>query len=151
MDNGERFAKRIGDLEREIRELKTAHYKTATTISTMTITQLLSFDLAIYNGWEVWSNKRAIITLTSTDGSDMVSACYVNIKPSTLDQRYWYVNRLSSEEGEAKFEVLVYSQNATDWTTLNNGGSVSLFSNVQLVGSSKFTVSVSYKNIGSGS
>ena len=150
MDNGERYAKRITDLEREIRELKTAHYKTATTISTMTKTQLLSFDLKLYD-YEIWSNKRAIITLTTTDGSNMISACYVNVKPTSLDDRYYYVNRLSSGDGEAKFEVLVYSVNNTDWTTLFNGGSVDIFVNAQMVGSSDFTYSVEYKNIEGGS
>ena len=152
MDNGERFAKRIGDLEREIRELKTAHYKTATTISTTTKTQNLSFLLKIYNEWEVWSSKRAIITISTTDGSNMVSACYVDgITPSNLNMRYPYVNRLSSGDGEVKFEVLVYSQNSNDFNTLSGGGTVNLNYTVQIVGSSNFTVSVTYKNTESGS
>lgn len=151
MDNGERYAKRITDLEREIRELKTAHYKTATTISTMTETMLLSFDLKLYD-YEIWSDKRAIITLTTTDGSNMISACYLNVKvPSSLNDRFWYINRLSSGDGEAKFEVLVYSQNNDDWTTLFNGGSVTVVSNVQVVGSSEFTYSIEYKNVEGGS
>ncbi len=139
-------------LEKKIRMLKTSHYKTATTISTITDTAMLNFSLYLDSAYSVQSTKRAIVTLTSTDGSDMISACYLNgVTPNNLNDRYVFVNRLSAPEGVAKFEVIVMSQNYNDFETLLNGGSVNLSYGIQVIGSSKFTTSIVYRDFMGGS
>lgn len=147
------YAERLKNLEREIRQLKTAHYKTATTINTMTSNVNISFSLTLdLLSGSVYSTQRAIITMTTADNTDMISACYlVGITPNNYNNRYIIVNRLQSPAGQAKYEVIVISQNADDFNTLYGGGSVNLGYTVQLVGSSKFTTSISYRSITGGS
>lgn len=146
------YDKRIKELEKEIRNLKTTYFKTATTINTMTRTQSLSFSLTLEPlSGNIFSTKRAVITLTTTDNSDMISSCFLsNITPSNINDRFIQIQRLQSTTGKIRFGVAVFSQNYDDWVTLNGGGSVNLNYTVQLVGSSEFGVSVVYKNIDGG-
>lgn len=146
------YAKRIKDLEREIRNLKTTYFKTATTINTMTLNQTLNFSLTLDTvSGNIFSTQRAIITLR-TNNSNMINACYLNgMTPSNLDDRVVNIQRLNSNDNEIRYSVAVFSFNATDWQTLYNGGSVDLTYTVQLVGSSEFSSSLVYKAITGGS
>ena len=153
MISGDLFYKRLNDLKREIRYLKTAHFKTATTINTMTLNQTVNFSLTLDGlSGNIFSTQRAIITLTTDDSSEMVSACYLNnMTPSNLDDRFIFIKRVASNPGQVRFDIAVFSQNANDYNTLYGGGSVNLSYSLQLVGSSKFSVSVEYHNILGGS
>lgn len=146
------YDKKLKDLEREITNLKTAHFKTATTINTMTLTQTLNFSLTLDPmTHEIYSTQRAVITLTTSDNTDMISSCYLsNITPSNIDDRFIQIQRLKPDAGAVRFGVAVFSQNINDYNTLSGGGSVDLSYTVQLVGSSKFTISVTYKSINGG-
>ena len=152
MNQGQLYTKRLKDLEREIRNLKTAYFKTATTINTMTLNETLNFSLTLDTvSGNVFSTKRAIITLKTSD-SNMINACYLaNMTPSSLDGRVVNIQRLDSNNNEIRYSVAVFSFNANDWQTLYNGGSVDLSYTIQLVGSSEFTSSVKYNLITGGS
>lgn len=148
------YNKRINALKAEIRYLKTAHFKTATKISTMTATIPITFSLYLNNNTgDIYGDKRAIITLETLDNSEMISSCYVNnLTPSFInDNRYLSVNRITSDIGEIKYEVIVISQNYDDFVELSNGGSINLNFTLTLVGSSRFTPSVVYRNFFGGS
>lgn len=152
MINGEIFAMKIKALEKEVRALKTTHIKTATTISTMEASASITFNLFMPDAYTIVSDKRAIITLTTADGTDMISACYLDgVTPANLNSRYPFIYRINSPAGQAKYEVVLLSQNANDYQTISGGGSVQLNYNLKLIGSSKFTVSVSYTDILGGS
>lgn len=152
MINGEIFAMKIKALEKELRDLKTTHIKTATTINTMEQSTSASFTLTMPDPYTMVGSKRAIITLTTADGTDMISACYIDgLTPANLNDRYPYIYRLSAPTGQCKYEIVVVSQNANDYQTISGGGTVNLSYNVKLVGSSQFTTSVEYKNILGGS
>lgn len=142
---------RLKYIGQEIKNLKTAHFKTASTISTMTVNNTVSFNLKLYGNpmlyYEIFSAKRAVVTLTTTDSTNMISALYLrNLTPSTTNNRYIFTHRLASQPGEAKFVIYVYSQNQDDYTTLAGGGSVSVSYDIQGVGSSQFTMSISYED-----
>jgi len=146
------YDRRIKDLEKEVRNLKTGYFKTATTINTMTENQTLNFSLSLNPNAEIFSTQRAIITLDILDDSNMISACYLTgVNPKNLNNRFAFVKRLQSNNNQVKYEVLVYSQNPDDYETLAGGGSVNLTYTVQLVGSSRFTSSVNYRSITGGS
>lgn len=146
------YDRRIKDLEKEVRNLKTGYFKTATTINTMTQNQTLNFSLSLNPNAEIFSTQRAIITLDILDNSNMISACYLTgVNPNNLNNRFAFVKRLQSNNNQVKYEVLVYSQNPDDYETLAGGGSVNLTYTVQLVGSSRFTSSVNYRSITGGS
>lgn len=146
------YDRRIKDLEKEVRNLKTGYFKTATTINTMTQNQTLNFSLSLNPNAEIFSTQRAIITLDILDNSNMISACYLTgVNPNNLNNRFAFVKRLQSNNNQVKYEVLVYSQNPDDYDTLAGGGSVNLTYTVQLVGSSRFTSSVNYRSITGGS
>ncbi|WP_407457173.1 hypothetical protein [Fibrobacter sp.] len=146
---GDLWPKKINDLKREIRNIKTAHFKTATTINTMTDTAQVNFSLT-YDSLtgQAYSTQRAIITLNILDGSEMVSACYLlGTTPSNLNDRFAFIKRLDSIENQIRYDITVYSQNTSDIETLAGGGSVNLNYNIQLVGSSRFSTAIEYKNI----
>lgn len=146
------FYRRIVELKREIRNLKTAHIKTATTISTTTKTLTVNFSLTLDStSGNVYSSKRAVITATPADGGNMVSACYLDgVTPTSIDSRFIETLRLAPQEGNQRFGVAVTAGNASDFETLWGGGSVNLSYDVQVVGSSNFDLSVEYRNIDGG-
>lgn len=146
------YNKKINNLKREIRNLKTAHFKTATTIKTMSSTTNITFSLYLdTNTNEIYGSERAIITLTTTDNSEMISACYINELNANLDDRYLRVQRITSDPGTIKYEIIIISYNQNDYTILGGGGSVNLNYTLTLVGSSKFTSSISYRSFFGGS
>lgn len=152
MINGEILGMKIKWLEKEITALKTTHIKTATKISTLEKTTSVNFTLTMPDPYTMVGSKRAIITMTTTDGTDMISACYLDgLTPSNLNDRYPFIYRLDSPAGQAKYEVVVLSQNANDYQTLSGGGTVNLSYNLKLVGSSDYNLTVEYRNILGGS
>ena len=152
MDGKKLYDEKIKSLDREIRSLKTTYFKTATTINTMTKNDTVSFSLTLDNlSGNIFSTKRAIVTLTTSDASNMISACYLyNMTPSGLDDRFVQIQRLQPTSGSVRFGIAVFSLNYNDWVTLSNGGSVNLSYTIRTVGSSKFTTSITYKNIDGG-
>lgn len=152
MNQHEAFDAKMRYLESELLNLKTTHFKTATTISTMTNTDTLNFSLMLDSiSTNVFSTKRAVVTLTTSDGTDMLSSCYLlNATPTSLDNRTVQIQRLCSQAGIVRFGIAVFSQNANDFDTLSHGGSVNLTYTIQTVGSSVFTTSIQYKNINGG-
>lgn len=153
MNDGALIDQQIKYLQSEITSLKTAHVKTATTISTMELSKSINLSLMLDPvTTEIFSSQRAIVTMTSSNSTNFISACYLDgVTPSNLNSRFVYVNRISSANGQGKYEVVVYSQNPDDYTILSGGGSVNLTYNLKLIGSSKFTASVDYRNITGGS
>lgn len=152
MINGEILTQKIKWLQQEIRELKTAHIKTASTISTIEKTTSVDFTITSPEETTMISTKRAIVTLTSTDGSNMISACYLDgMTYAGLNNRYVFVKRISSGDGVEKFDVLVLSVNYNDYQIISQGGSVNVSYNLKLTASSDFTVSIEYRNILGGS
>ena len=115
---------RIKNIEKEIKNLKTARFKTATTISTMTQNSSITLPLKLFGDpstyYEVISSKRAVITLTTADETDMISALYLDgVTPSNLNDRYVFVHKLNSTAGKARFAIYVYSQNQNDYNLPN--------------------------------
>ena len=146
------YNKKINYLKNELRNLKTAHFKTATTIETMTVNTSVSFSLyldPITN--EIYGDKRAIITLTTADNSEMLSACYIDGLDANMNNRYLRVQRITSTSGAIKYEIIITSSNMDDYNTLAGGGSVNLSYGVTLVGSRQFIPSVEYRNFFGGS
>ena len=142
---------KIKYIEKEIKNLKTARFKTASTISTTTQENSITLPLKLFGNpstyYEVISSKRAIVTLTTADNSNMISALYLKgITPSNLNDRYIFIHKLNSSAGQARFAVYVYSQNVNDFNTLAGGGSVNVSYNLQGVGSSRFTMSINYED-----
>lgn len=154
MNNENLYNQKIISLKNEIRYLKTAHYKTATKISTMQNSVSINFSLFLNpDTYEIYGDKRAIITLTTSDNSDMISSCYIDeVGPSLVsDYRFVSVDRITSDVGKVKYEVIVMSQNPDDYTTLIGGGSINLNFTATLIGSSRFITSIEYRNFLGGS
>ncbi len=149
---GDILYKKIKDLEAKVRYLKTTHFKTATTISTLSKDVGVNFSLTLESlSGSIYSTKRAVISLTTTDGSDMVSACYLKgATPTSIDDRQLEILRLQPQDGVIRYGVAVTSGNADDYDTLSGGGLVNLSYTIELVGTSNFNVSVEYKNINGG-
>lgn len=145
------FDDKINYFQREIRNLKTAHVKTATTIATLEKKAAVTLPLHLFGNagqyWEIISNKKAVFTLTSTDGTDMISALYVDgLTPQNFNDRYVFVRRRASTSGSVIYEMYAYSYNTNDFNTLAGGGSINLNYNITAVGSSDYTLSVVYED-----
>lgn len=149
---GKILYEKLKSLRNEVRNLKTAHIKTASTISTMTQAVTVNFSLQLDDlSGQIFSTQRAVITLTSADGTEMVSACYLQgITPSNIDDRYIEINTLQPQGGKARYGVAVTVGNFNDYQTLVGGGTVNLSYTLQLVGTSRFTASVSYRPLNGG-
>lgn len=152
MEAGNILYRKLKDLQQKVRFLKTTHFKTATTISTMTREINVGFSLTLDSlSGEVYSTSRAIITATTDDSSDMISACYLaGATPSLLDDRQVEILRLQPRDGEARFGVAITAGNANDYNTLAGGGSVNLSYTIQVVGSSRFNLGLEYRSINGG-
>lgn len=151
MNLTQELVKKIEYFRKEIRNLKTAHFKTATTLATASQSGSVSLPLQLFGDpgiyWLVASSKKAVVTLTTTDNTNMISALYLTgVTPSNVDDRRIYVYRVASNPGECKFEIAVYSENQNDYDTLAGGGSINVSYNIQAVGTSNFNVSVTYKD-----
>lgn len=153
MNDAALLDEKIKYFRQELTNLKTAHVKTATTISTMEALGTVNFALTLDTlSGQVYSTQRAIITLNSANSTNFVSACYLDgATPTNLDNRLVFVERLDSGSAQCRFGVVVFSMNYNDYVTLSGGGSVNLSYNIKLVGSSKFSTSISYKAIDGGS
>lgn len=145
------FYDKILYFERELRNLKTSHVKTSTTIATLEKSTSIQLSLRLYGSassyWEINSSKKAVITMTSTDGTDMISALYVNgITADNFNDRYIFVRRRATTAGKVAFEIYVYSYNTNDRDILAGGGSVVLDYNLTAVGSSNYNITVTYED-----
>lgn len=145
------FIKKMEYFKKEIRNLKTAHLKTATTLATTSKSGAVSLPLQLFGDpgvyWLVASSKKAVVTLTTTDNTNMISALYLTgVTPSNVDDRRIFVYRVASNPGECKFEIAVYSENQNDYNTLSGGGSVNVGYNIQAVGTSNFNINITYKD-----
>lgn len=141
---------KIKYFEKEIRDLKTAHVKTSTTIATLEKPATIVLPLKLFGTpgqyWEVISSKKAVLKLTSTDGTDMISALYINgLAPQQLNNRYVFVRRRASGAGSVAYEVYAYSYNNNDYDTLAGGGTINLNYSLTAVGSSNYNLAVSYE------
>lgn len=142
---------KINYFQREICNLKTAHVKTATTIATLDKNTSITLPLKLYGSagayWEIISSKKAVVTLTSMDETDMISALYIDgITPSNFNNRYVFVRRRGSQSGQVAYEIYAYSYNTDDLDTLSGGGSINLNYNLTAVGSSNYSLTVSYED-----
>ena len=147
---GEMFANKLKYLEREILAFKTSHFKTATTISTMSKVVRVGFDLVLHQYLYEWisSGKIALITLTTEDDTTMLSNMYIRgLTQSTLGERTLIGSRLvSSAPNQAKYELWMYSYSYDDYVTLSGGGQIHLDFDVECIGTSRFRVDVEYVN-----
>lgn len=152
MNDAALLDEKIKYFRRELTNLKTSHIKTATTISTMEATGAVNFSLTLDSlSGQVYSTQRAVITLNSSNSTNFVSACYLDgATPTNLNRRLVYVERLDAGAAQCRFGIAVFSTNPDDYTTLAGGGSVDLTYNFKVVGSSKFSTTISYKAINGG-
>lgn len=147
------FTGRLNALKAEVRNLKTAHFKTSTALAVASQNSQVSFALKAYGTYaiSVMSEKKAIVTLTTADGTNMVSAVYLKgATPSNLNRRRVFVDRLNSSAGQARFAIWVYSQNPDDFTALSGGGQIDVSYAIECVGTSRFNVSIEYVDYDKG-
>lgn len=147
----DKLSEKIIHIGEELKNLKTAHVKTATTLATTAKETRLSFSLVLHS-WgglysEIFSSKRAHVTLTTTDGTDMMSELYLKgVTPANINRRNIFVRRCAGSAHNALYEVWVYSQNPDDYDVLSGGGTINLEYTVQGVGTSNFNISVRYED-----
>ena len=143
------FEQEIIRLEQEVLALKTCAIKTSTQMATKSVTQAISYDLD-YSAQLMpnfaWGFETVIITMTSTDGTNMLTSCTLeNSKDAAghnlLSRGMQFIP--TNCGNVAQYKISVFSRNTTDIQTLAGGGSVILNYNMILTATSDFTVSVS--------
>lgn len=149
------FNQKIHYLKTEITNLKTAHFKTATSLATMSVDSSISLQLKLYGNpmtyYEMITEKKAIITMTTLDNTEMIGSVYLKgMTPSTINDRRIFCEKLSSTNGQLRFAVYAYSQNESDYNTLSGGGQIFLEYNIECVGTSRFVVNISYEDFYKG-
>ena len=149
----EPFTARVKKMTEEVRDLKTCPIKTATQLATKKKSINLVMDMTIfptppYN--YAYSVKKAFITATSNDGSNMITSCTVNPNAGDVEDHNLggrSVSIFSVECGStATYSAVVFSRNNADIQTLVNGGTVTLYYTIDFICTSDFTLSVRYED-----
>lgn len=142
------FDMEIVRLENELRAYKSADAKSATMLQTQIYTQQISFDLelvSVQGVTMVRSDKAAIIEFESGDNNPLVS---VNYEISGLDNRTIrdipYYDTQTDRIGRM---VFIYSNNQSDLSTLQGGGSVNLNYTMKITSTAEMSISVSYQDL----
>lgn len=142
------FDKEINNLRREVLALKQQKEKSASVLQTVTETITLSFDLElIMSQWLipiVRSQNMAIIDFGTSD-NPLVG---VNYNITGLDDRIIRdVPYYDSATGHIGRMVYIYSNNQSDLSTLQGGGTVTLTYDVEISSTSELEISTSYEDL----
>ena len=146
MDN--KFDDEIKKLEKEVIELKTCPIKTASQMATKSIEQPISYNLtysAQLSPNFAWGVDTVIITMTSTNGTNMLTSCYVKNSDDASGHNLQGrgLSTIPSKSGSiAQYRISLFSRNPNDIATLAGGGSVTLNYNFVLTATSDFTVDI---------
>lgn len=139
------FSKEILDLRNEILAIKTAHYKTASSLATKSQSVAFSIPLTIEEATgEVIGTRQAVVTAITTDGFNMLSA--LSLGTTTMNGRTISVIRRLANTGVSRFVVAVAAGNDNDFTTIANGGAVTVTLTITVTGTSDFTLTTAYES-----
>ena len=124
------FEQEILRLEQEVLALKTCPIKTATSMTTKSVQQAVSFNMD-YLGQLIqnysWSARKIIITMTSTDGTNMLTDCTLESSGDAADYNLAGrgVTVVQTDAGSTtQYKVSAWSRNENDISILAGGGSV---------------------------
>lgn len=143
------FEEQIIRLEQEVIALKTCPIKTATQMATKAVQQAISFNLSYSAQLSpnfAWGANTVVITITSTDGTNMLTSCTIensgDASGHNLQGRGFQI--IPTDAGSTSaYKVSLFSRNPNDIATLAGGGSVTLNYTMLLTATSDFTISVS--------
>lgn len=149
----EPFTEKVRKMIQEVRDLKTCPIKTATQLATEKKSIDISMPMTVHPGGSpsyAYSSKRAFITATSSDGSNMITSCTVQNNAGDVQNHNLLLRSISIfpvECGDtATYSAVVYSRNYNDIQTLVGGGSVTLNYTIDFICTSSVTLSVRYED-----
>jgi len=149
----EPFTARIKKMTEEVRDLKTCPIKTATQLATKKKSINIVMDMTVFPHppyTYAFSVKKAFITATSNDGSNMITSCTVqdnagDVSGHNLAGRS--ISIFSVECGStATYSAVVFSTNNNDIQTIVGGGTVTLNYTIDFICTSDFTLSIRYED-----
>ena len=141
------FDKEINNLSREVVALKQQKEKSATVLQTFTTTTTLTFNLELTSSQGlavVRSDKMAIIDFGDS-GNPLVGVSY-NIS-GLNDRTIRDVPYYNANTGHIGRMVYIYSNNQSDLSTLQGGGTVTLSYQVTLTSTAELSISTSYQDL----
>lgn len=142
------FEEEIKRLEQQVIELKTCPIKTASQMATKSIDQPVSYNLSYSAQLSpnfAWGENTVVITMTSTNGTNMLTSCYVKNSDDASGHNLQGrgISTIPTQAGStAQYKVSLFSRNPNDISTLAGGGSVTLNYNFVLTATSDFTVTI---------
>lgn len=141
------FNKEILSLSREVAALKKQKEKSATTLQTFKTSITLTFDLEIA-AWQgltiVRSDKMAIIDFGDS-GSPLVGVSY-NIS-GLNDRTIRDIPYYDSTTGHIGRMIFIFSNNQSDLSTLQGGGTVTLTYSTTLTSTTELSVTTNYQDL----
>lgn len=149
----EPFTVKLKKIIEEVRDLKTSPIKTATQLATEKKSINITMPMTVHPGASpsyAYSYKRAFITATSSDGSNMITSCTVQNNAGDVQSHNLLVRSVTIfpvECGDiATYSAIVYSRNSNDIQMLVGGGSVTLNYTIDFICTSDFTLSIRYED-----
>lgn len=149
----EPFTARVKKMTEEVRDLKTCPIKTATQLATKKKSINISMPMTVHPGTSpsyAYSYKRAYITATSSDGSNMLTSCTLQDNAGDVEDHNLLgraVSIFSVECGSAAtYSAVVYSRNYNDIQTITGGGTLVLNYTIDFICTSDFMLSVRYED-----
>lgn len=149
----EPFTAKVKKIIEEVRDLKTCPIKTATQMATKKSSINISMPMTVHPGVSpayAYSSKRAFITATSTDGTNMLTSCTVQDNAGDVQSHNLLgrsVTIFPVECGSVgTHSAIVYSRNPNDIQTLVGGGTLTLNYTLDFICTSDFTLSIRYED-----
>jgi hypothetical protein len=141
------FEKELIAMNREILALKQQREKSANIFHTQTTDLTLNFDLEIAGQFDLYvrSDKMAVIDIDIGTNNPLLGLTF-NV--NGLDDRIIRnVQTYNNNNGHIGYLVYIYSNNATDMSTLAGGGSVSLTYNASISSTAAIIPTVTYQDL----
>lgn len=140
------FDREILAMNREISALKQQREKSANILHTQSKNITLTFDLEIVPPDNyVRSDKMAVISIDSGENNPLLG---ISFNINGLDNRVIRnVPIYNNNTDKVGFMVFIYSNNATDMSTLAGGGTVTLNYSVTLSATADFTPTITYSDL----
>lgn len=142
------FDNTIRELEQEIIDLRSCPIKTSTQLQTKSVEQSVSFDM-VYVAQLLpnfcWGDETIVITMTSTDGTNMLTDCVLKNSDDAaghnLAARSITIMRTDCG-ATSQYKIHLVSRNTTDIQKLSQGQQVILNYTLVLTSTSDFTISI---------
>lgn len=139
------FAQEMKEIRREVMAQKALKQKAIMNFGVKSQSKTITLTMnqnGYVTGLNVMSDKYAEIIATSTGGKNMLGTCTLR----SSDDRTLDLRRLITNQGQLGWSLIIIDGNASDWQTVQGGGSVTVSYTIDIRTTSNCTIEINYKD-----